>query len=247
MSAISNLLSSTTNRLVAIICVCYFLASVLNPQGFSGFELYNFNHPSFAPWQLVSYLFLHGSVMHLLLNMIGLWSFGRVLERVWGGRRFLFFFLVCGVGAGVIALIVNQLNLDSTTSSLIEAGVSEAEIMRLLNNGQVGSNIAAAISRQEMQSLYNLANAPMVGASGAIYGVLIAFAMLFPNFKIMLVFLPIPIAAKYFVPVLLLIDLTAGFTGISIFGLNIAHFAHIGGALIGFLIVLYWMRQHPQS
>ena len=94
-----------------------------------------------------------------------------------------------------------------------------------------------------LAELYHLYHAPAVGASGAVYGILVAFAMLFPNFKVMLIFLPIPIAAKYFVPVLLLIDLSAGITGFSIFGAKIAHFAHIGGAIAGFLLVQFWLRK----
>ena len=131
--------------------------------------------------------------------MIGLWSFGRVVEKVWGSSRFLIFYLVCGVGAAIIAQLVDQFVFKQS------GGVT-------------------------------------LGASGAVYGVLVAFALMFPNFKIMLIFFPVPIAAKYFVPVLLLIDLTAGFTGISIFGQNIAHFAHLGGALIGFLMVQVYRR-----
>ena len=137
--------------------------------------------------------------------MIALWSFGRVLERVWGNRRFLLFYLVCGIGAAVISMLVDNLILHTQI------------------------------------------NGAMVGASGAIYGILVAFALLFPNFKIMLIFLPVPIAAKYFVPVLLLIDLTAGFTGVSIFGQNIAHFAHVGGAIVGAVLVFWWSAQSARQ
>jgi len=195
MQQIQNFFSSTTNRLVAITVVIYFVMQGIFAGRLSGFELYPWASSEFEYWQLISHIFLHGSISHLAFNMIGLWSFGRVLERVWGGQRFIYFYLICGVGAAILHLVVS--------------------------------------------GPYSVA----VGASGALYGVLVAFALLFPNFKIMLIFLPIPIAAKYFVPVLLLIDLSAGITGVAIFGQNIAHFAHIGGALAGFLLVTFWLKK----
>ncbi|RBP53639.1 rhomboid family intramembrane serine protease [Arenicella xantha] len=205
MPSIRVLLQSMTNRLVLLCAIVYFVQSALFHQQLTGLELFSWQSPNFAVWQLLTHMFLHGSVTHLLFNMIALWSFGRVLERVWGNRRFLVFFLVCGVGAAVISMLVDALILGRPFSGY------------------------------------------MVGASGAIYGVLVAFALLFPNFKIILLFLPVPIAAKYFVPVLLLIDLTAGFTGFSIFGYNIAHFAHVGGAIVGFVMVQFWLRSSARS
>jgi len=189
-----------TNRLVATNLVVYFLLAGLFPTSYSGLELFNWQTPNFRIWQLVSYMFLHGSLTHLAFNMLALWSFGRVLERVWGNHRMLIFYLACGVGAAVISQIV-----DTFVFNKVFGGAT-------------------------------------VGASGAVYGILVAFALLFPNFKIMLIFIPVPIAAKYFVPVLLLIDLSAGITGFSIFGANIAHFAHIGGAIIGFALVRFWLK-----
>lgn len=194
------LLNSTANRLVLVTVVVHVvLQQALYAGSATGFEMFNWQSAYFKPWQLVTHIFLHGSWSHLAFNMIGLWSFGRMVEKVWGGKRFLIFYLVCGIGAGVISQLVDQF-------------------------------------------VFNQAYGATLGASGAVYGLLVAFALMFPNFKIMLIFLPVPIAAKYFVPVLLLIDLTAGLTGISIFGQNIAHFAHLGGALIGFIIVQVYRR-----
>ena len=194
MQQLKQFFSSTTNRIVAVTVLVYVVLESVYPNSLSGFELYPSQSGQFKIWQLFSHMFLHGSVTHLAFNMIGLWSFGRVLERVWGGQRFLYFYLICGVCAGIAQLIVTE--------------------------------------------PYSVA----VGASGALYGVLVAFALLFPNFKIMLIFLPVPIPAKYFVPVLLLIDLSAGLTGIAIFGQNIAHFAHLGGAMAGFVLVKTWLK-----
>jgi len=198
MPSFQELLSSMTNRIVLITVVIYFaVQEALFANALTGFEMFGWQNQNFKPWQLFTHMFLHGGISHLAFNMLALWSFGRVLEKVWGETRFVLFYLICGIGAAVISQLVDQFFLGP---------------------------------------VYGYT----VGASGAIYGLLVAFAVMFPNFKIMLIFLPVPIAAKHFVPVLLLIDLTAGFTGFSIFGQNIAHFAHLGGALVGFLMVYYY-------
>jgi len=192
MLKLKQLMQSMTNRIVLITIIMHLVIQALFANSYSGLELFNWQTPSFRPWQLISYLFLHADYWHLGFNMFALWSFGNTLERLWGKQKLLIFYLVSGVGAAVISQLV-----DTFIFSTIFTGAT-------------------------------------VGASGAIYGILVAFALFFPNFKIFLMFIPVPIAAKYFVPVLLLIDLTAGLTGFSIFGANIAHFAHIGGAIIGF-------------
>ncbi|MCH2191892.1 MAG: rhomboid family intramembrane serine protease [Gammaproteobacteria bacterium] len=194
-----EVLRTTTNRLIAINVVVFVLVDALFRSAPNVFELYSWQTSYFEFWQPLTHMFLHGGLMHLAFNMLGLWIFGQILERIWGGRRFLLFYLCCGVGAAIITQLVDQYFLNQISGR-------------------------------------------MVGASGAIYGILVAFAMTFPNHKIMLIFLPVPVAAKIFVPILLLIDLTGGLTGFSIFGGNIAHFAHIGGALVGFCLCLYWQK-----
>ncbi len=236
---------SVTNRLVIICVVAYFVVNGVYRGMPSGLELYFFEHPQFRIWQLVTHVFLHGGLAHLALNMIALWSFGQILERVWGAQRFLVFFLLCGVGAGAISLLVNYVSYYNSYESLLASGASVGDLSRLINQGQVTNTLGQLATEEQLSQFYYLFNAPMIGASGAIYGILVAFTLLFPNFKVQLIFLPIPVAAKFFVPVLLLIDLAAGFTGWSIFGLNIAHFAHIGGAVVGLVLVLWWMRSLP--
>lgn len=242
MPPISELLQSMTHRLLLVNVLAYIVVQALFAEARSGFELYFWQHPDFQLWQPLSSMFLHGGLSHLAFNMLALWSFGRILERAWGNQRFLIFYLGCGIGAAVIALFVNQLEFQYLSQQLLDAGVAERDIETLLASGQFSEATQAAVGLDLLEQFYFLYHTPMVGASGAIYGVLVAFALLFPNFKIMLIFLPIPIPAKFFVPVLLLIDLTAGITGISIFGQNIAHFAHLGGALIGFIMVKFWMK-----
>ena len=244
MPPISELLKSNVNRLIAANVVIYFLLEAFFAGQRNGLELYFWKNPDFSVWQPISYMFLHGNVMpHLLFNMFALWSFGRLLEQVWGNQRFLIFYLVCGVGAALVHEIVTQIQFQALYDQLVSAGLSVAQVENILVTGRDVSANYQSISREMLSDFYSHYHSPTVGASGAVYGILVAFALLFPGFKIMLIFLPVPIAAKYFVPVLLLIDLSAGITGFSIFGGNIAHFAHIGGAVAGFVLVQYWMRQ----
>ncbi len=200
MFDIKALLQTTTNRIIAATVLVHVIITALFAGAPNTFEMFSWNTSFFEPWQPLTHMFLHANFMHLLFNMLGLWFFGQVLERVWGGQRLLIFYLLCGLGAGIISQLVDHFVFQ-----------------------QIGNR--------------------MVGASGAIYGILVAFAMLFPNQKIMLIFLPVPIPAKIFVPILLLIDLAGGVTGFSIFGANIAHFAHIGGAFVGAALCLAWQKR----
>jgi len=245
MPNFKKLLESTTNRLIAINVLVFFVMQNIFGDQRSGFELAFWLNPDFEIWQIVSSTFLHGGLGHLAFNMLALWSFGRVLERVFGGRRFLIFYLACGVGASLLHLAVSYYQFQIIYQQLISIGFSDVEMQNAISTFSVNSSSVEFSEeiKQQFYDLWSLYGSAVVGASGSIYGVLVAFALLFPNFKIVLLFLPVPIAAKYFVPVLLLIDLTAGLTGITIFGNNIAHFAHIGGAIIGFILVQYWLKQ----
>jgi membrane associated rhomboid family serine protease len=242
MDSIKPFLQSTTNRLVASIVAVHVIVTAIFAGAPTGLELYPYSSESFRYWQVVSSIFLHSGWWHLGFNMLALWSFGRVLEQVWGGQRLFQFFLACGIGAGIMHLAVTEFQLSQLASTLTQAGMTSADLAKVTRDGLDVSAQFEAVSSKQLYQLFALSNVPAVGASGAVYGILVAFALLFPNFKVMLVLLPIPIAAKFFVPVLLLIDLSAGITGVSIFGANIAHFAHLGGALVGFLLVYWWQR-----
>ena len=176
----------------------------------------------FGIWQLVTHMFMHGSISHILFNMFGLWMFGSPLAQMWGKNKFLFFYFSTGIGAALLQVLVYHLQIQDLVNELVAQGYQLDAIYNSL---------------QEGQSLFNVT---MVGASGALYGVLVAFAFMFPNAELMLIFLPIPIKAKYFVPLILLMDLFFGFSSYSMG--PIAHFAHVGGAVTGFLIMWYWKR-----
>lgn len=177
----------------------------------------------FGIWQVLTHMFMHGSISHILFNMFGLWMFGSPLAQMWGKNKFLFFYLSTGVGAAVLQLLVYHLQIQGWVDELVLQGYPLDEIYNSL--------------QQQTQSLFHVR---MVGASGALYGVLVAFAFMFPNAELMLIFLPIPIKAKYFVPLILLMDLFFGFSSYSMG--PIAHFAHVGGAITGFLMMWYWKR-----
>ena len=177
----------------------------------------------FSVWQVFTHMFMHGSISHILFNMFGLWMFGSPLAQMWGKNKFLFFYLSTGVGAAALQLLVYHLQIQGWVDDLLSQGFVLDEIYASL--------------QQQTQSLFHVR---MVGASGALYGVLVAFAFMFPNAELMMIFLPIPIKAKYFVPLILVMDLFFGFSSYSMG--PIAHFAHVGGAVTGFLIMSYWKR-----
>lgn len=170
------------------------------PLGLSGTTMFGVAAPHFQLWQLVTYSFLHGGLMHLLLNMYALWLFGSRMENVWGSRAFAVFYFVCVIGAGLVQLVV-------ATQGAGEGGIY-----------------------------------PTVGASGGVFGLLLAFGLTFPNERLMLIFPPVVLPAKWFVLIYGAIELWAGVTGSEV---GVAHFAHLGGMLFGFLLLLYWRRYPP--
>ena len=195
---------------------------------------------NFAIWQFVTHMFMHGGLTHLLFNMFALWMFGTQLEAIWGGKRFLIFYFACGIGAALIYTIINYYQFNNIYSILRDSGLSAFDIQDMINKGAYPPNV---LSEDQAVQLIGTFSRPMVGASGAIYGILVAYAFNFPNNKLILLFLPYPIAAKYFVPALIGLDLFSGVTGFSIFGGGVAHFAHVGGAIIGFLMMMYWRKK----
>jgi membrane associated rhomboid family serine protease len=224
-----------------IINVILFIA----PQFFKGIDLQTLfalhfpGNPEFGFWQYLTHIFMHGSFSHILFNMYGLWAFGTPLEQMWGRNKFLFFYFSAGVGAGLIYTAVNYYQFNGFYDQLISDGLSSIDIQNLLDTGKYNANMVS-LSNEALSEFFSLYHTPAVGASGAIYGVLVAFGLSFPESKLALIFFPVPIAAKYFIPVMILGDLFFGVTKYSIG--NVAHFAHIGGALIGFIIAWYWKK-----
>lgn len=186
-----------------IMNVVVFLAQTLLDKQYgltALLALWPIDSPYFKPYQIVTHMFSHGSFSHILFNMFSLWMFGKILENLWGGKRFLFFYLICGIGAAAAHLAVQYF----TTGS-----------------------------------------GPAVGASGAIMGIIAAFGYLFPNTELFILFIPFPVKAKWAVIGFIAIDLFSGIASFS--GDNVAHFAHLGGALTGFILVLIWNRNNRKQ
>ncbi|MDO4879780.1 MAG: rhomboid family intramembrane serine protease [Capnocytophaga sp.] len=222
--------------------VIFFIIALIIPDFKSQTALYYFENPQFHWWQIFSHMFMHGSEMHILFNMFALYSFGSPLESYFGSNRFFLFYFACGLGAATLHTAVNYYEFHHYVNILLEKGYTYEQITEVVNKGQIFTNWKEILSDEDINNLFSAYFTPAVGASGAIYGILVAFGMLFPNAELMLIFLPIPIKAKYFIPVLILLDLFSGVTGFSIFGQNIAHFAHIGGAIIGFILMWIWRK-----
>lgn len=227
--------------LVAINVLVFLLLNNVQIIPFEPFALFFPENNNFAIWQFVSYLFLHGSFAHILFNMFALYSFGSVLEGRWGTRRFLSFYFVSGIGAAIVFTLVNYFQFYDTYDRLLGLGLNAQDIKDVLESGSVNNHVLGSISKEQLNEFFAIFYTPAVGASGAIYGILIAFAITFPNAKLMLIFLPIPVKAKYFVPVLISADLFFGMTSYSIG--NVAHFAHIGGAIFGLIMILWWKQK----
>ena len=186
---------------------------------------------------------MHDGIFHLLFNMYALWAFGTPLENIWGRNKFLFFYFSCGIGAALLQTGVNYYYVHQAVNALAEVGIPAEETIGLIREGKYSPEWGNIINYSSYKNMYDTLVSYSVGASGAIYGILVAFAMFFPDAKLMLLFVPYPIAARYFIPFVVALDLFSGVTGISIFGGNIAHFAHVGGGLVGFLIMLFWRKR----
>lgn len=230
----SSAIPPVVKNLIIINVIMLLATYVLSMRGFdlaNILGLHYFKSPDFRPYQLVTHMFMHGGFLHLLFNMFALWMFGRVLENVWGARRFFIFYFVTGIGAAIFYSFVNYIEFQYIASKLTPEVVQDiiAHGADILNQGQ---NYVGQAGK-----LNSILNVPTVGASGAVFGILLGFGMLFPNTELMLLFPPIPIKAKYFVAGYGAIELYSGLTNS---GGNIAHFAHLGGMLFGFIMIKYW-------
>lgn len=238
-----------------IINVLVFILSQVLPQNYETLSLFYFESEKFRFWQPFTHMFMHApmpNLMHILFNMFALVSFGSALEHYWGGKKFLFFYFSCGLGAAFVQTgmnyyeihqVINELGLTSQEMQIIfdtplsdvfnSAGQTTGKVNQILNDVD-----CTQVEFDKLSLIYG----NCVGASGAIYGLLVAFAFMFPMAELMMMFIPVPIKAKFFVPIIVGLDLFSGVTGFSIFsgGGNIAHFAHIGGALTGFLLMMLW-------
>ncbi len=235
-----NNMTDTVKQLL-ILNILFFIGAQFVPQATDLLALHYFESDKFKLWQPISHMFMHGGLMHIFFNMFALVSFGSALEHFWGPKKFLFFYFTCGLGAALIHSGINYYYFHDGLNTLVLNGFKENEILNLINEGKFMTSWQAVLAPDTFENMIG-ALTPTVGASGAIYGLLVAFAFMFPNAELALLFIPVPIKAKYFVPGIVLLDLFSGVTGYSIFGGGIAHFAHVGGALFGFIMMWYWKK-----
>lgn len=214
---------TVTKNLLIINVIAFFAMYVL---GLRGIDLNNilglhfFKASDFQLYQLITYMFMHANWQHIFFNMFALWMFGVTIERVMGEKRFLIYYLICGIGAGLVQELVQLI-------AYYAQGLSAYEMVNLNGQMQIG-----------MDAFLNTWTT--VGASGAIYGILLAFGMIFPEERIFIFPLPVPIKAKWFVMIYIAIELISGLASYG--NSNVAHFAHLGGMLFGFLLIRHWQR-----
>jgi membrane associated rhomboid family serine protease len=198
------------------------------------FGLYFPKSDQFMPFQIVTHMFMHGGLAHIFFNMYALFIFGPILENVWGPKRFLIFYMVCGLGAALTHETVIFFQYNHLVNS-----INPENLQLVINEGTAYLQEGKVFSNPDMQSLQLLLNTPTVGASGAIFGVLLAFGVLFPNTQLLLLIPPMPIKAKYLVLGYGALELVLAVTQP---GSNIAHAAHLGGMLFGYILIRYWRK-----
>ncbi len=227
-SPLSNIPPVVKNLL--IINILFFIATqIFASKGVSLIEMlgvFYFDSPKFHGWQLITYMFMHGGFAHILFNMFALFTFGTSIEIIMGSKRFLNFYLITGLGALGLQLLVQALEVYNFTGGIT-----------------IDPNTYQSADPNTIKTLSEIYFSPMVGASGAIFGLLIAFVVLFPNAELFIMFIPVAVKAKYIIPLYILLELFLGVAQFS--GDSIAHFAHLGGALFGFILVKLWNIKRP--
>ena len=237
-------ISETVKHLI-IINVIMFVGTLSVGGGTLFYDWFAMHFPkndAFEPWQIITHMFMHGGFTHILFNMLGLWMFGTPVEQVLGSKRFLFIYFSAGLGAVALQVGFYYFQYLPNYESLIASGLTSNQIHTMLTTNKVLEGVSQS-QLSQLQNMFPVFNASMVGASGCLMGILAAFGMMNPNAELMMIFLPIPIKAKYFIPGIIILDLISGITGHSFFSpSNTAFMAHVGGALTGFFIMWYWKK-----
>ena len=239
-----NRITDTVKHLI-IINVIMFIGTISIGGGqlfYEWFALYFPKNEAFQPWQVITHMFMHGGLMHVGFNMFALWMFGSPVEQALGTKKFLFIYISAGLGAVLFQLGYYYFNYIPLYSELVSSGLTGDEIIQMLSSNETISGISDN-QLIKLKAAFPLFNASMVGASGCIMGILAAFGMMNPEAKLMMIFLPIPIKAKYFIPGIIILDVISAISGQSFFSpSNTAYMAHVGGAITGFVIMWYWKR-----
>lgn len=233
-----NNIPTVTKNLLAINVLMFLALLVAEKQGVdlnSVLGLHLFASEGFQPYQLVTYMFMHASVTHLFFNMFALYMFGRTLEYMWGAKRFLVYYLVAGIGAALVQEAVGMVRYHEALD-----GMSPLDVELVLSRGFDALREGKNFVNPQLAHLNVVLNSTTVGASGAIYAILLGFGMLFPEERMFVFPIPFPIKAKYFVMGYVVIELYLGVSGSAD---GVAHFAHLGGMLFGFILILFWRNK----
>ena len=228
----------TVTKNIIIINILFWIATVIMTR-LDLTSLLGLHYPAardFRLYQIITYMFMHASLGHIFFNMFAIYMFGRILESVWGPRRFLTYYMITGIGAGLINILVAYIRIKA-----VEAGLDAESIAVVYSEGAEVLGQRSNYTNPMLAQLNILINTTTVGASGAVFGVLLAFGMLFPNMPLYIIPFPFPIKAKYMVIGYGIIELFAGIANFSFD--NIAHFAHLGGMLFGIVLVIYWRNK----
>jgi membrane associated rhomboid family serine protease len=228
---------SITNSLIFVSSLA-FISSYLFPDVKSFFSLAHYLSDNYHTYQNFTHIFIHANFIHLLFNIVVLYSFGRLLEGVLGAPRFLIFFLVAGICGGLLQGVAGYIESKFLLDALEVKGVNVD-----LRQIQQGMYLQSEPLTYEIARLFH---SNVMGASGALYALLVLFTWLWPNEKLQFFLIPYPVSAKFFVPALIILDVVLGITQASFFDMNIAHFAHLGGALSGGLMILLWLNKYIQ-
>lgn len=237
-----NRLTEAVKHLL-IVNVLFFIATqIYGEQMYAWFGLWFPENSNFQFWQIITHMFMHGGFAHIGFNMFALWMFGGPVENYLGKNKFLFLYFSAGLGAALFQLGGYYFSYLPLEAELISSGLTSDQIVEILSgkgsiNGLTNAQVGA------LEQMLSAFRSSMVGASGCIMGILAAFGVMNPNAELMLIFLPIPIKAKYFIPGIILLDVISAVTGQSFFSpSNTAYLAHVGGAVIGFFVMWYWKK-----
>ena len=234
-----NSIPTVVKNLLIINCLFFLATFVLSAKGIDLTNLLGLHYIKsnlFQPYQIITHMFMHGSIMHIAFNMYALWMFGKVLEQVWGPKKLLIYYFITGLGAVFLHLLVMHFQIVHLLNTMPQEKISYvmSEGAKIIVRNQ-------NFTDPDMANLNMLYNGTTVGASGAVFGLLLAFGMLFPNVELYLMFIPMPIKAKYFVMGYGAIELFSGIA--NRVGDNTAHFAHIGGMIFGFILIKMWKKK----
>lgn len=238
-------ISNTVKHLIIINVIFFLTIKAFGYNLFNSLAIWFPLNNNFEIWQVFTHMFMHHQTfyLHIIMNMFGLWMFGTPLEQMWGRNKFLFFYFSAGVGAVLLPWIIDFYQFNSIVHQLTINGFDKSEILMLLNEGKYNIGWKNILSEADFYKMNQIFYTSGVGASGAIMGLVAAFGINFPNAKMALIFLPVPIAAKYFIPIFLAYETLSGvFNWPSVFGINVANFAHVSGAIVGAIIAWYWKK-----